>query len=173
MLAPATADAAARQAALDKLYPTGGTALYDSMIRGIELVKAQGSPRAMLVFTDGDDDASLATLDGVRSAVQASDVVLYLVAQGRAERDAALRTQLTKVVAETGGAAYFAPRMSNVREHFAEIVADLAHQYVLVYTPKRDLGDGAWRKIAVQVDDKDHHYTVRARQGYFAVHRGG
>ena len=36
VLAPATADAAARQAALEQLHPAGGTALYDSMIRGVE-----------------------------------------------------------------------------------------------------------------------------------------
>ncbi|MFI5179382.1 MAG: VWA domain-containing protein [Vicinamibacterales bacterium] len=173
VLAPASADAAARQAALDDLHPMGATALYDSMIRGVELLKPQSSPRAMVVFTDGDDDASLATLDGVRSALESNDVVLYLIAQGRAEKEEALRAALTKVATETGGAAYFSSRMSSLQGHFAEIVNDLSHQYILGYTPKRDLGDGAWRKIAVQVDDKDHKLTVRSRQGYLANHRGG
>ncbi len=173
VLAPATADAAARQAALEQLHPAGGTALYDSMIRGVELLKPQSSPRAMVVFTDGDDDASLATLDGVRSALQSNDVVLYFIAQGRAEHDQALRAELAKVAIETGGAAYFSSRMSSLQEHFANIVADLSHQYVLFYSPKRELGDGAWRKIAVQVQDGDRKLTVRARQGYLAVHRGG
>jgi VWFA-related protein len=83
-----------------------------------------------------------------------------------------LRTELAKLAAETGGAAYFSSRMSSLQEHFANIVADLSHQYVLGYSPKRDLGDGAWRKITVQVEDKDRKLTVRARQGYLAVHRG-
>ena len=172
VLAPATADAAARQAALELLHPAGATALYDSMIRGVELLKPQSSPRAMVVFTDGDDDASLATLDGVRSALQSNDVVLYFIAQGRADHDEALRAALGKLAAETGGAAYFSSRMSSLQEHFANIVADLSHQYVLGYSPKRDLGDGAWRKITVQVEGKDRKLTVRARQGYLAVHRG-
>jgi Ca-activated chloride channel family protein len=173
VLASATADSAARQAALDDLHPAGATALYDSMIRGLELLKPQASPRAMVVFTDGDDDASLATLDGVRSALESNDVVLYLIAQGRAEKEAALRTALAKLTAETGGAAYFSSRMSSLQGHFADIVNDLSHQYVVGYTPKRDLGDGAWRKITVQVEDRDRKLTVRARQGYLAVHRGG
>lgn len=172
VLAPATADAAARRAALEQLHPAGGTALYDSMIRGVELLKPQSSPRAMVVFTDGDDDASLATLDGVRSALQSNDAVLYFIAQGRADHDEALRTSLAKLATETGGAAYFSSRMSSLQEHFASIVADLSHQYVLGYSPKRDLGDGAWRKISVQVEDRDRKLTVRARQGYLAVHRG-
>ena len=171
VLAPATSDAAARQAALEELHPAGATALYDSMIRGVELLKPQSSPRAMVVFTDGDDDASLATLDGVRSTLQSNDVVLYFIAQGRADRDEALRTALTKLATETGGAAYFSSRMSSLQEHFANIVEDLSHQYVLGYSPKRDLGDGAWRKITVHVEDRDRKLTVRARQGYLAVHR--
>ncbi len=172
VLAPATADPAAREAALEQLHPAGGTALYDSMIRGVELLKPQSNPRAMVVFTDGDDDASLATLDGVRSTLQSNDVVLYFIAQGRADHDEALRNALTKLAIETGGAAYFSSRMSSLQEHFANIVADLSHQYVVGYSPKRDLGDGAWRKITVQVDDRDRKLTVRARQGYLAVHRG-
>ena len=172
VLAPATANAAARQAALDQLHPMGGTALYDSMIRGVELLKPQSSPRAMVVFTDGDDDASLATLDGVRSTLQSNDVVLYFIAQGRADRDEVLRTALIRLATETGGAAYFSSRMSSLQEHFANIVTDLSHQYVVGYSPKRDLGDGAWRKITVQVEDRDRKLTVRARQGYLAVHRG-
>ncbi|HKV99368.1 MAG TPA: VWA domain-containing protein [Vicinamibacterales bacterium] len=173
VLAPANADAATRQAALEQLHPAGGTALYDSMIRGVELLKPQASPRAMVVFTDGDDDASLATLDDVRSSLQSNDVVLYFIAQGRADRDATLRGELAKLAAETGGAAYFSSRMSSLQEHFANIVADLSHQYVVGYSPKRDLGDGGLRKISVQVEDRDRKLTVRHRQSYLAVHRGG
>jgi VWFA-related protein len=98
--------------------------------------------------------------------------VLYFIAQGRAERDDVLRTALTRLATETGGAAYFSSRMSSLQEHFANIVADLSHQYVVGYSPKRDLGDGAWRKIQVHVEDRDRKLTVRARQGYLAVHRG-
>jgi hypothetical protein len=53
--------------------------------------------------------------------------------------------------------------------HFDEVVDDLANQYVVGYSPKRALGDGGWRKIAVAVKGKN--LDVRARQGYFAVRR--
>jgi|SoiMethySBSTD1v2_1073268.scaffolds.fasta_scaffold260967_2 Mg-chelatase subunit ChlD len=173
VLAPATADSPARLAALEGLLPSGGTALYDSMIRGVELIRSQSTPRAMVVFSDGDDVSSLGTLETARMAIQGADAVLYFIAQGKADRDPALRASYQQLARETGGDAYLSTRMSAVREHFAEIVEELAHQYVLVYTPKRDLGDGAWRKIAVQVQDKDRKYNVRARQGYFALKRGG
>jgi hypothetical protein len=52
-------------------------------------------------------------------------------------------------------------------------VNDLSHQYVLGYTPKRDLGDGGWRKISVSLDTPTLKLTVRSRAGYLAVHRGG
>ena len=173
VLAPATAEPQARLAALERLQPSGGTALYDSMIRGAELIRPQSTPRAMVVFSDGDDVSSLGTLETARTAIQGADIVLYFIAQGKAERDPKLRASYEQLARETGGGAYFSSRMSSVREHFAEIVEELAHQYILVYTPKRDLGDGAWRKIAVQAQDKDRKYNVRARQGYFAIKRSG
>jgi Ca-activated chloride channel homolog len=173
VLASASATPAARQAALEDIRPAGGTALYDSMIRGLDLLRPMANPRALVVFTDGDDVASLATLDSVRSALASTDVVLYLIAQGRADKDQTLRSALTKVAVETGGAAYFSSQMSSLQGHFADIVNDLRHQYVLGYTPARDLGDGAWRKIAVQIVDRDRKLTVRSRQGYLATRRTG
>ena len=125
----------------------------------------------MVVFSDGDDVSSLGTLETARMAIQGADAVLYFIAQGKAERDPALRARYQQLARETGGGAYFSTRMSAVREHFAEIVEELAHQYILIYTPKRDFGDGAWRKVAVQAQDTNRKYNVRARQGYFAIKR--
>jgi VWFA-related protein len=173
VLAPATVDRAARLAAVDDLHPAGSTALYDSMIRGVELLKPLASPRALVVFTDGDDNNSLATIDDVRSALQSNDGVLYLIAQGVAQHDEKLRTALARLATDTGGNAYFSTHISSLQGHFADIVNDLSHQYVLGYTPKRDLGDGGWRKISVSLDAPTLKLTVRSRAGYLAVHRGG
>jgi Ca-activated chloride channel family protein len=173
LLAPPTAGPDARLASLDRLRPFGRTALFDSMIRAAELLDAEPAPRALVVFTDGDDISSLATVDGVRAALQTKNVVLYMIGQGKADQDAALRTRLTTLALETGGAAYFSSRMSSLRDHFADIVYEISHQYVLSYVPLRDLGDGGWRKIEVRVQAVPMKVSVRARQGYLALRRSG
>ena len=173
LLAPPTAGPAALLAALDRLRPFGKTALFDSMIRAADLLRPEPAPRALVVFTDGDDISSLATVEGVRAALQTQDVLLYMIGQGKAEQNRELRTRLTSLAVETGGAAYFSSRMSSLRGHFADIVNDLSHQYLLSYVPLRDLGDGGWRKIDVQVQAGPVKVSVRARQGYLAVRRSG
>ena len=49
---------------------------------------------------------------------------------------------------------------------FDEIVADLAHQYVLSYAPSNLKRDDSWRNITVKV--RKGQYDVRARRGYRA-----
>jgi Ca-activated chloride channel homolog len=170
VVSPRGATLASRLAAVDGLSAFGTTAFYDALIRSVELVKTGTAHRAVVAFTDGDDVASRSSVESVRTALQTNDVVLYVIAQGKAADDKHLRDQLQSLAAETGGAAFFAARMSDLRDHFAQIVADLANQYVLVYMPLRPFGDGGWRRITVQVDRR---YKVRAREGYVAIRSGG
>ncbi len=159
-------------AAVTRLQPTtGATALYDALIRAIGVLKSQPSPRAIVAFTDGDDDASHSTIATVRTALETNDVALYLVAQGKAAEDKALRDQLSALATETGGAAWFAPKMSDLDEHFSRVTEDLTGEYVIGYAPRKPLGDGGWRRISVEVAGQPGRYDVRAREGYLAVSR--
>jgi Ca-activated chloride channel family protein len=162
-----------RLAALDDLRAAGSTALYDTMIQAVEILRGPVVRRALVILTDGDDRSSRASSQGARVALQSSDVILYVIAQGKGASDRALRDQLTALAAETGGSAFFAERMSSLKEHFTEIVDELASHYVLGYVPRRPYGEGGWRRITVEMTDADRRYRVRARSGYLAVRRAG
>ncbi len=169
VLAPRAADPVSRVAALDRLRAMGTTALYDVLIQAVDLFPPTSERRAIVMFTDGDDVASRASLASARLALQSANVVLYVVAQGRAFEERALRTQLTTLATETGGAALFAARMSDTRDHFAAIAEELSNQYVLGYLPERAFGDGAWREIRVEASDPSLRYEITARRGYLAA----
>lgn len=172
VLARAESDARARRAALDRLRPWGNTALHDSLIRAAELVRTQPAPRAVVAFTDGEDVSSTATVDAVRGAFQANDVALYLVVQGDEPRRDSPGGVLAQVAEETGGGAWYAGHMSDLRDRFSAIVTDLSGRYVLSYTPHKPLGDGGWRQLSVRVvGDDARDFDVRARLGYLAVDR--
>lgn len=169
VLAPRAADPVSRIAALNRLRAAGTTALYDVLIQAVDLFPSTSERRAIVMFTDGDDVASRASLASARQALQGANVVLYFVAQGRAFADRALRAQLTTLATETGGAAFFAARMSDTRDHFAAIAEELSNQYVLGYLPARPFGDGAWREIRVEAADPALRYEITARRGYLAA----
>lgn len=171
VLTPPDADAADRRAALEQLRPWGDTALYDSLIRGAGLLRAQSSPRAIVAFTDGDDVASRASVQTVRSALQAADVVLYLVVGSETPEPGSPLAALARIAGETGGAAWFNPRMDALGGRFTAIVDDLSNGYVLTYLPDRPVGDGTWRELRVEVSGVGSNHAIRARQGYLAIER--
>lgn len=169
VLTPSGADTATHIEALGQLRPWGDTALYDSLIRAGAQLRSSPAPRAIVAFTDGDDVASRASVQTVRQALQASDAVLYLVVGSAKPADGSPLAQLAHIAEETGGGAWFSPRMETLGGHFTDIVRDLSSGYLLSYLPSRPLGDGAWRELRVELDGLGHQ--VRARQGYLAVER--
>jgi VWFA-related protein len=163
---------ASKLSAVDALHAGGGTALYDAMAHAADTLKHQPGPRALVMFTDGEDVSSRATVEGARSALQGADVVLFLVAQGNAGSNERLKQQLSMLARDTGGEAFFTSKMNGVPEQFSEILSNLSRQYLLGYAPAAPLGDGAWRTIEVAVTNRDgEHTVVHARAGYFATRR--
>jgi Ca-activated chloride channel family protein len=165
------ANTSARHDALARLRPWGDTALYDSLIRAAGILRNQPSPRAVVAFTDGEDVASRASVQTVRSVLQGADVVLYLVVGAEPPVPGSPLARLARIADETGGAAWFNPRLDALGSRFAAIVDDLSNGYVLTYLPDRPVGDGAWRELQVQVAGVDRETAIRARQGYLAVER--
>src|SRR4029079_1360905 len=86
---------AVRAKAIERLAPWGGTALYDVVIRALDLLGRQSGRRALLVFSDGEDQSSHATMPSVVQRAEASDATIYIIGQGRALRAATLQ-QLMK-----------------------------------------------------------------------------
>jgi VWFA-related protein len=169
VLAGRDADRATRRRAIADLTPSGGTAIYDTLVSAAELVGQQPGRRAIVLFSDGDDVSSRSTLETAREALHARDTLLYLVATGKADADNQLRRALSLLSRETGGNAYFGNRLSDVAPHFREIVEDISQLYLLSFSPEKPLGDGKWRRLTVEMKNKALH--VRARSGYFASRR--
>jgi Ca-activated chloride channel family protein len=155
-----------RLRAVDRLKPWGGTALYDVIVRGLQQLSRQPGRRVLVVFSDGDDRTSHATLESVEQAVRASDATLFMVALGGGVKNTQLRSGIDKLVDLSGGRALFVERSDRLDGPFAEILEELANQYLIGYQSTNAKRDGAWREIEVELPN--HSYSVRARQGYRA-----
>ena len=63
---------------LRRIFPTGGTALYDAVAESVTKIhSSRHDKRAILVITDGQDTASAAKLDEVLQGIRRSDVLVY------------------------------------------------------------------------------------------------
>jgi Ca-activated chloride channel family protein len=169
-LARRATDAQVRLKAVDRLAPWGGTALYDAMLTALNIVGKQPGRRALVVFSDGEDQNSVATLNRVRSRLETSDATIYTIGLGRSVRDKALAQILEKMSQMSGGRSFIVDEITALHAVFADIVEELSNQYLLSYASSNDKRDGTWRKIQVELADKQYH--VRHRQGYRAPGSG-
>jgi Ca-activated chloride channel family protein len=154
----------AKLRAVQRLEPWGGTALYDVVIRGLDLLGRQTGRRALVLFSDGEDQPSRSTMEAAIQRVEASDATIYAVGLGRATRSGPLHDLLDRFATLSGGRGLFAEESAQLERLFADVFEDLSHQYLVGYQPTNQSRDGAWRRLRVEVTDGQ--YTVRHRQGY-------
>src|SRR5207248_3085632 len=120
LIEPFTADKDTLDRSIRQIRAEGSTALYDSMIAGVDELKGAEGRRALLLLTDGRDlirtgddaQASRASLDtAITTAVKAGIAVQTIGLGDRAggERDGIDETVLRKIADSTSGEYFYAP----------------------------------------------------------------
>jgi Ca-activated chloride channel family protein len=164
-LARRATDPAQRLRAIDRLNPWGATALYDAIIAGVDTLGREAGRKAMIVFTDGEDQGSHVSFADVERRLQASDVTLYMIGQGRGVKMEPLKKILTRLSGVSGGRALITEKIDDLRSAFATMLQELSNQYLLGYTPTNASHDGTLRHLKLDVDG---HHQVRSREVYRA-----
>ncbi len=163
---------------LDLVKAHGQTALYDSIYLGLEKVmQGRYRKRALLVISDGADNASRYTFGQLQQRLKEAGVQLYCIGLGGANlSDKAARREeqrgrmiLDDLAKLTGGRAIFIGSTAAMEEAATRIALELRQQYVLGYSPTNRQQDGRWRKIQVRVNRAVGQIasTVRAKEGYY------
>jgi Ca-activated chloride channel homolog len=162
---------------LTLVEPGHNTALYDAVYLGVERVtRGAHQKRALLIISDGQDNASRYNFGEVRRLMKESDVVAYAVGiESGNDMAGALGMQgqafLDEIASVTGGKSFYPQTDVEMDEIFERIALELRHQYSLGYTPKDFRPDGKWRKVKVKVKPPRGlpRLTVRGREGYYAT----
>ena len=154
------------QRVLAAVQPSGGTAIYDTILESLPLMAKRSKQRAaILVISDGADTASTATNRDVRSALLRSDAFVYAIAIDSPERQA-INTRvnvdtLRDLTAESGGRTEVVHNTADLSDATARIAEELNSQYVLGYYSSHPV-DGRFHSIRVRATG----YRVNARHGY-------
>jgi len=137
------------------------------VLDGLDALDRVTGRKALVLFSDGEDQGSIATRDDVLRRIERSDATLYPIGMGRGASQPDLKQLLERLARQSGGRAFFPARVEELGRVFRDIIEDLSNQYLLSYAPSNTAHDGRWRTIRVEVDG----YRVRAREGYRA--KGG
>jgi Ca-activated chloride channel family protein len=160
-----TTDKAAAKRAVLRTRAEGQTALFDALSEVVQEISERPGKKALVVFSDGDDNASVLNANSAVTRAKRAGIPLYAIAEGEATRSRELRKLLDDISKRTGGASYQAKRPSDIEEVFQKIAIDLRHLYMLAYRPESVAEAGGWRKIEVVLaGQKD--FRIRSKEGY-------
>jgi len=161
---------------MSNVVPFGETSLHDAIA---ETAKREGDRegrrRAVVVLTDGGDNASRLRPADVSAAASAIDVPVYIVGivpsidnpsadvATASASHSALAGPLADLAERTGGHVFVASTPSQRSQAARQIVDELRHQYLIAFESS---GQPGWHPLEVRARRKD--LIVRARSGYIA-----
>ena len=150
-----------------------GTALYDAVFFSVQkkLKGESGRRKAMLIFSDGEENSSEHDLLDALAAAQDEDTLIYCIRytqkeHGRmtARNKYGLRV-MRHLAGLTGGADYDG-LASDLPEIFRQIGDELRSLYEIGYISNNEQHDGSFRKLTVRC--RMPNTRVRAKSGFYA-----
>jgi Ca-activated chloride channel homolog len=174
--APFTTGLHALPDSMTSVVPFGATSLHDAIALTARRVgEREGRRRAVVVLTDGNDNASRLKPEDVSAIASAIDVPVYIfgivpsIDNPTAENSThsvestAFAGPLANLAAWTGGHVVVASTISQRSIAARQIIDELRHQYLIAFESS---GKPGWHPLVVRARNKD--LVVRARSGYIA-----
>ena len=164
-----TADRQLLLGAISALPAEGMSALYDGLDRGLDHLELGTRDRkALIVLSDGGDNASAQTLEGVTEHARRSAAAIYAVTLFDPDNHDARPRVLRKLAQQTGGDAFTPRRPGDLMNAFMQIAQELRRVYTIGFVPP-DTAESGFRSIRVVADAGDGRQLIaRTRAGYYA-----
>jgi len=149
-----------------------GTAFYDSIYYSVteKLAQVEGR-KAILMFSDGEDNSSSHNMMATIEIAQAANVPVYAIRYTETKhgkltaRNKYGISVMDRIAKETGGLHINAERTAP-DEYFQQIAEELRSSYDVGYYSTNKAKDDTFRKIAIRTELEG--VTIRSKTGYFA-----
>ncbi len=141
-------------------------ALYNGLLMTVKDAAPLTGRKAIVVFSNGPDNASLVPPEDVAELAQSTGTIIYMISTQQAQAEPISTAVFERMSKSTGGKAYFAKGWQDEKQAFASIRDDLANLYTISYYPAENPNRG-WRSISVKLVGKHlQKYHIRTRAGY-------
>ena len=161
--------------AAGKENPLGGTALFDALFRAcfseFSKVDHAASGNFILLFSDGQDNASRTSLQQAVDMCQRSDTAVYVFrATAGTQLFSSGPKTLRELAEQTGGRVFNVGDSDNEIDSDLEFIeAELRNQYRIIYNPAELKRNGMFHRIELQTPERVA--TISIRSGYYAPDR--
>jgi VWFA-related protein len=153
-----TADHAALKAALANLGPHGNTAMYDALVQAEQVLQNVPGRKAIIVLTDGIDNASQQNADAVIQAISSgglSTLSISTIGFGNPQENTGAsgldEAGLRSLADRAGGVYGFANDPGTLTGLYQHLGQTLQSEYKITYTSPLTLRDGLNRTLTVSL----------------------
>jgi Ca-activated chloride channel family protein len=160
LIAKATSNRTVLRDSIEKTHTdagNNGTRLYDAVEFAYQALRRIPGRKAIIMFTDGDDTWSSATMRSTLCKAPEVDALIYPIQYGVS----ASTIYLQALASETGGRFYQADDPATIKQSFTAIAEELRRQYNIGYYPKTTLPRPEAKRIRVEVDHPDAEVIAR------------
>jgi VWFA-related protein len=156
---PLTTDNQVLVAAIDGLKAYDDTAMYDALMRGVEILGPISSRKAIIVLTDGMDNRSKSTPEDVITGIGPAGLSISTVGLGDPRHSQGNLRGLDEAalmdLAESAGGVYgYADDAEGLKNLYERYGRALQSEYVLTYTSPATLRDGVNRSLTVSLSNE-------------------
>jgi Ca-activated chloride channel homolog len=170
---PLTRDVGVLEAGIARVDSIGGTAMRDAVLLAERYLRQHASHdrQVLLLITDGNDNASTASMEQLRRTVERSEIAVFGVGLFR-DDDAPVaargRHELDHLTELTGGMAYYPSAVDQIHSVVLDIARQIRNQYTIAYAPLNQALDGSYRTVRLKVAGPER-LSVQTRRGYWAT----
>jgi Ca-activated chloride channel family protein len=156
----------------------GTTALLDAVTVALhEMRNARHNRKAIIIISDGEDNASRCSVRDLKEEVREGDVLIYAI--GIADSSASSQgwppprlmgsTLLDEIATQTGGRLFEVNRLKQLPGITSKISEWLRKQYVLGYAPSNTHKNSSYRHVQVKITRTSGFPRLHAfwRLGYY------
>lgn len=162
---PPTDDVEAVVRSFQNLQAVGDTALHDALVHSLYYFRGIKGQRALVLLSDGDDNASYIPYKDALEYARRSGVAIYSIGFNLPTLATGLRGKLSELAETTGGKSFFTARPEELPAIYEQIERELRSRYLLAYNSNQQLGaPGTFREVEVKVK---RGLKARTARGYY------
>ena len=165
-LAPLSKDRHATLTSLRNAVAGASTALYNSLLLTLRDAARVAGRKAVVVFSNGPDTASVIAPDDVRAVAEDEGIPIYMISTEESRQHSISGRVFRRLTSLTGGEIYWARDWQRQAQAFASVRERIDSTYTFAYYPAPNPNQ-EFRTIRVEVISvPGNRYRVGARSGY-------
>jgi Ca-activated chloride channel family protein len=162
-----TPDHAALYAAIDSLAAQNDTAMFDALMKAIQVLKPISGRKAIIVLTDGLDNSSTSTSQDVANSVGPGGVSISTIGLGDPAAGKSFfgmnEASLRDLAEQAGGVYAFTADNTTLQAIYQGYGRALQSEYALTYSSPSTLRDGISRVLTASLDQPGYHAAAAAK----------